>query len=454
MDPVRLAGAMEHPQALQQDPLQQDAWQQRVDPELGATIYQRGKHYRGDYVRVYVPLAAEDPATPLRVLIYLHGFALCLPSFYEAHLRYLVQQGWIVIFPDFQRSFYREESLAGAAVARSSPLQFGWANTTRKLLLRSGAEALRLADLPEELGAMFRADADQPLETHPDLLVRDLKRVLLPWLLIQLLLAVLGWFRRTYARNLAQLLGTVLLSLAYSPTTWLAEALANSDAAWRDLASLPNYGHWNCQPVSAYSFGHSLGGLLSLSMPSLIDGLATPAKLQPQQLLVADPATSTEMGIPWFAIQLLKFFHAPFTEKPLTIEQTGTALKLPVVILHGLADTLVPPQLWLDSKGKGGFPAIASPNKALYFANSNTSLDPSLIAFHNQAVTSTQYYDNALFKSFGGVKDGPNAYNNCWIWPALDALFSGHATPATLLDHLPDRPFTVTSTPPKARGWF
>ncbi|MFN7899898.1 MAG: hypothetical protein ACK5N0_09590 [Synechococcaceae cyanobacterium] len=77
-------------------------------------------------------------------------------------------------------------------------------------------------------------------------------------------------------------------------SAWLAEALANSDAAWRDLASQPNDGHWQYQPVSAYRFGHSLGGLLSLSMPSLIDGLAAPAKLQPQQLLVADPATRTE----------------------------------------------------------------------------------------------------------------------------------------------------------------
>ena len=79
-------------------------------------------------------------------------------------------------------------------------------------------------------------------------------------------------------------------------SVWLAEALANSDAACRDLASLPNDGHWQCQPVSAYRFGHSLGELLSLSMPSLIDGLAAPARLQSQQLLVADPATRTQKG--------------------------------------------------------------------------------------------------------------------------------------------------------------
>lgn len=54
-----------------------------------------------------------------------------------------------------------------------------------------------------------------------------------------------------------------------------------------------------CQSVSSYSFGHSLGGLLSLSMPSLIAGLATSAKLQPQHLPVADPATRTEKDCGW-----------------------------------------------------------------------------------------------------------------------------------------------------------
>lgn len=49
--------------------------------------------------------------------------------------------------------------------------------------------------------------------------------------------------------------------------------------------------------------------------------------------------------------------------------------------------------------------------------------------FHNQAVTSTQTYDDDLFQSFGGVKPGPNDYNTTWIWPALTALFRDDVAP-------------------------
>ena len=431
-----------------------DEWQQQVDPEIGATIYQRGSHRGGDYVRVYVPLSAQQAGTDLRVIIYLHGFALCLPSFYADHLRDLVQQGWIVIFPDFQRSTYREEPLGPAAAGRPLPLKLSWLKTTRRLILRAGAEAVMGEDLPEEFASLPLSRLKQRRQGLPDLLIRDLRSVLLPWLLIQLILVVIGWFRRTYARNLGQLIGTVLLSLAYSPKTWLATALSISDAAWNDLSSRPEYAHWRSQPISCDSFGHSLGGLISLSLPYQISRLAVQPTLQPKHLLVADPATSTEMGIPWFAIQLLKLFDSPFTADPLTIQESGKNLNCPVVILHGMADTLVPPQLWLDSSGKGGFQAIASDCKAIYFAESNTKLDPGLVAFHNQAVTSTQYYDNALFDSFGGVKNGPNAYNKVWIWPALTKLFSGATTPDDLLHHLPNRPFQVTTSPIKSRSWF
>lgn len=88
------------------------AWQRSVDSELKATLYQRGEHSQGNFVRVYVPDAAQQPGSPLRVILYLHGFALCLPSFYEDHLKDLVRQGWIVIFPDFQRSSYPVEPLS------------------------------------------------------------------------------------------------------------------------------------------------------------------------------------------------------------------------------------------------------------------------------------------------------------------------------------------------------
>lgn len=438
-------------------PLQESAgWQCIVDEQIDARIYQRGQHCKGDFIRVYVPRQAEDPSQPCRLILYLHGFSLCLPSFYEAHLRELARQGWIVVFPDFQRSTYREEPLGGSAAVQAAAMPAGWGRTTRRLLLRNGEAAVQPEDLPEAIADRLRSAArSSDSGAAPELSSGDLRRVLLPWLLISLILAVIGWFRRTYARNLGQLIGTVLLSLAYSPKQWLASAIDQTERAWSDLGRLPAYAHWGRQPDLCCGFGHSLGGLLSLSLPYGLANRESASALQPQLILTADPATSTEMGIPGFAIWLLKLFGAPFTADPLDIHETGRSLELPVVILHGLADTIVPPQSWLDSEGGGAFPSIASQQKALYFASSNQQLNPTLIAFHNQAVTSTQVYDDALFESFGGVKNGPNAYNDRWIWPALTALFNARATPADLLSHLPERPFTVSSDPPPPRRrWF
>lgn len=277
--------------------------------------------------------------------------------------------------------------------------------------------------------------------------------MLLPWLLIQLVLAVIGWFRRSYARNLGQLIGTVLLSLAYAPKHWLANAAVLAEQAWRDLAREPQYQHWPSQPPAVYGFGHSLGGLLSLSLPALpaLIGPAAASPWEPQVILACDPATSTEMGIPGFAIALLKLFGSPFTAEPLRIQDTGPCLSQPVVILHGLADTLVPPQQWDPQGSDGAYAAIHSHEKALFFASSNPQHNPPLLAFHNQAVTSTKYYDDDLFRSFGGVKHGANAYNTAWIWPALTALFHDRVPPAELLNNLPCRPpFNVVDAPPPA----
>ena len=243
-------------------------WQHRQDQAHHCSIFQRGRHRDGTFIRVFVPDAARQPGAELRVILYLHGFALCLPSFYEQHMLKLAEQGWIVLYPDFQRSSYREEPLGPAPAAKASrPAALSWGRTTRRLLRRNREDALAEDDLPQELG---RASDDAELVSAlPALQVKDLRRVLLPWLLIQLVLAVIGWFRRSYARNLGQLIGTVLISLAYAPKHWLANAAGLAEQAWRDLAREPQYQHWPSQPPAVYGFGHSLGGLLSLSLPAL-----------------------------------------------------------------------------------------------------------------------------------------------------------------------------------------
>ena len=82
------------------------SWLQVHVPEDQYFVYQCGSHADGTYIRVYVPEAAEKFGKKLKAILYLHGFALCMPSFYEDHLVELVKQGYIVFFPDFQRSFY------------------------------------------------------------------------------------------------------------------------------------------------------------------------------------------------------------------------------------------------------------------------------------------------------------------------------------------------------------
>jgi hypothetical protein len=158
---------------------------------------------------------------------------------------------------------------------------------------------VRTEDLPEEIASRLRSGgAAIGAAPEPALKADNLRRVLLPWLLIRLILAVIGWFRRTDARNLGQLIGTVLLSLAYSPKQWLASAIDQTEQAWSDLSQLPVHAHWNKQPILCYGFGHSLGGLLSLSLPDGRAARESASALQPQLILTADPATSTEMAFP------------------------------------------------------------------------------------------------------------------------------------------------------------
>jgi hypothetical protein len=400
-------------------------WTCACDDAHACTIWQRGCHEQGNYLRVYVPHAAARAEQPLRAVLYLHGFALCMPSFYESHLLALAAEGYIVFFPDFQCSDYPSPA-PGKPVPtwQEVPKAGPWTSKALRVAVRPQGAAG-----PEALG--------------------DLRRVVLSLLLIELILVVIGWFRRTYAKNLSHLLWTVARSLTSSPKDWLAQALALVEAGWDDLAREPAYAHWRQAKPMVYGFGHSLGGLLSLSLPWALRHEPA-ARFRPRVIVVADPAAASEMGIPRFAIALLRLFGAPFTADPLRIQETGPQLCQPVAILHGADDDLVPPAQWVGPIDGGGtnFSAIASQAKAIYFSCSDPHASPPLIAFHNQAVTCTRFYDDALFKSFGGVKHGANAYNTAYIWPGALALFGEQVQPQELLGALPARPFAITTGEP------
>ncbi|WP_156796619.1 hypothetical protein [Cyanobium sp. PCC 7001] len=411
----------------------------------GYAVYQRGSHADGTYIRVYVPEQARSPRPePLRAITYLHGFALCMPSFYEAHLVELVRQGNLVFFPDFQRSLYPDTPPGAPAAVRQERRDAAlWRGVLQQTADIDAEEEVFPATLRKALGVESDDSGGAGIPAAA------LRRTLWPLLVVLALLEALSWFRRRYGRNLIHLLSTVALSLAVAPRQWLEMAIDRVDGAWADLSGLDDFRHWAGQCVQPVAFGHSLGGLLALSLPSAYRHRAD-QRFAPSQVLVADPAASSEMGIPRLAIWLLKLFGAPFTADPLRITSTGAALSVPVAILHGAADRLVPPDQWATARGGPGpnFTAIASTSKALLFSCSNPEAAPPLVAFHNQAVTSTAYYDDALFRSFGGVKHGANAYNTQFIWPALRLLLCGEATPRQLIERLCPCAFRVEPLPP------
>ncbi|MBP0027987.1 hypothetical protein [Roseofilum sp. Guam] len=432
----------------------QDSSCPNVPPEDGYYVYQHGSHADGTFIRVYVPEAAENSETKLKVILYLHGFALCMPSFYEEHLVQLVKKGYIVFFPDFQRSFYPNTPPQAPTPTRPTlkHLQI-WRSLGKELSAISEEDSLPT----HKINSLFRDEgSDADLESGMSefsVSAAKLKLVVLPILIILTILSVLSWFQREYGKNLIHLLSTVALSLAYKPTEWLDEAISLTEDAWNDLRQQERYSHWQEEKLDAFAFGHSLGGLLALSLPwHLKDKPNHP--FFPQKIVTADPAANTEMGIPKCAIWILKLFGSPFTEEPILIKNTGESLTEPVAILHGGADKLVPPSQWVAASGDKGsnYDAIASKEKAIYFSYSNPDKQPPLKAFHNQAVTCTEYYGDALFKNFGGVKKGANAYNCQYIWPGVDKIFNGTATPENLRSHLKTDDFQVETTPPQDSG--
>nr|WP_238718188.1 hypothetical protein [Petrachloros mirabilis] len=418
-------------------------------PEDKYYVYQGGSHADGTFIRVYVPESASNSETKLNAILYLHGFALCMPAFYEAHLVELVKQGYIVFFPDFQRSFYPNTPPQTPTPPRPSLAHFQtWLSVATQSEIPA-QNSLSVEDIYPMFSEIYERGDVGLSRGLSEFSAGELRRVAQALVVIIALLNVCSWFRREYGKNLIHLLSTTALSLVDSPMEWLANAIALTEDAWEYLCHQQRYAHWNQEILDTFVFGHSLGGLIALSFPfGLKDSPNN--RFFPKQIVTADPAASTEMGIPKFAIWILKLFQSPFTADPILIRNTGKSLTQPVAILHGGSDTLVPPSQWVVSRSGqcSNYEAIASQNKAIYFSCSNLKKNPPLIAFHNQAVTSTQYYDDALFKSFGGVKDGPNTYNTDYVWPSVTKIFMDIATPENLLSYLSTPNFQVKVTPP------
>jgi len=340
----------------------------KVATEPGYSICQRGSHCNGTFIRVYIPDAAAQPGHPLKAILYLHGFALCMPSFYEAHLIDLVKKGYIVFFPDFQRSCYPNTLPQDPTPQRISKARF---KTWWSIARPPASESHKLMDdICSKVCEEHHVDGvDKALGPGlQESTAEELRGVAQSLLLIIVLLNIISLFRREYGKNLIHLLSTVGLSLLHSPAQWLEDAIALTEEAWESLSDREQYSHWDRKTLEKFAFGHSLGGLLALSVPFELKHKPN-HWFVPKRIVVADPAASTDMGIPHFVICILRLFNVPFTKDPIRIQDTGKDLVEPVAILHGGADKLVPPRQWMSASGResDNYKAIASKEKEIYF---------------------------------------------------------------------------------------
>ena len=69
----------------------------------GYTVFEDGSARRGTRVWGYVPDTLKDGASA-PVVVYLHGWTAMLPEIYLGQIEHLLSQGYVVIYPQYQRS--------------------------------------------------------------------------------------------------------------------------------------------------------------------------------------------------------------------------------------------------------------------------------------------------------------------------------------------------------------
>jgi hypothetical protein len=220
----------------------------------------------------------------------------------------------------------------------------------------------------------------------------------------------------SYQDSLPTTVGDLLRSLfrpfPISPQGWLRGAAASVAGAYA-RAGLAG------ADVDTYLFGHSLGGLFAMSWPALARGLV-PDALMPRQVVVANPIPDSESLIP-APNRVMGRMLGAFRDR-VDIADTGGALRVPVAILHGSGDTLVPAR----AAWAGPFGAIASAQKRFYCSQSDDHGTPALVADHAQATVDTGFLPEPMVKmSVGGV-GSENTLDWRYIWSGLDQVIRDH----------------------------
>ena len=408
-------------------------------------VCQSGSHINSNFIQVYVPNHPyRDEKGKTKAVIYMHGFALCMPKFYEQHLEELVEKGYYVLFPGFQKSDYPDNP-----------------DSYEKISDKKQTELVNWSEIRKFIRETFKhLSKGRIISVLRRIIVAAFKiRLFLAISLIIGLIAVTYYFvDHRYGKNLIKLIRTVRYSLFQSPLQWMENAMTTTDNAWQMLCQ--NDSELAAAETDFYLFGHSLGGLLALSWISYLkqenpQGITEikstiKSKFYPQTIIVADPAPSTLLGIPKTVTLVLKILNSRLTRDAIKIRKTGRAIDVPVAILHGNDDKLVKPKVWVKTgliSKESNFDYIASADKKIYFSLSDKQ--EHLSAFHNQAVTDTKYFSDALFRKFGGVKHQANAYNHEYIWSGLNLVIENQVKASELLDKFPLKTIKVIDELPK-----
>lgn len=208
----------------------------------------------------------------------------------------------------------------------------------------------------------------------------------------------------TFGELLDEAIGEGLVN---SQEKWLRNALASVSAAYERA------GFDADAAVDTYVYGHSLGGLFALSWPWYVQQDGLPAVLLPRQVLTADPIPTTATGKPpgrlGEALARLK--------ADVDISVTGQALTMPVAILHGDADWVVPKAQW-----QSYFPSIATPHKRMFLSFTDQHGCPGHYANHEQATDDTSFFPPWLALL---ALDGVGAVDTLdwrYVWLALDRV--------------------------------
>ncbi|BAZ30416.1 hypothetical protein NIES4074_28760 [Cylindrospermum sp. NIES-4074] len=215
-------------------------------------------------------------------------------------------------------------------------------------------------------------------------------------------------FSHCLAVTVLQLAEEILSPFPISPQTWINSAINSAIKAYQYINLFE-------KDVDTYLFGHSLGGLFALSWPNYAQH-QVPANMLPKQIIVADPVPDSESNIPAVIRDLTECLGG-FKDK-VAIETTGVDIKVPIAILHGNEDTVIPKCDWLQPF----YHSIATLHKTMYLSFSDQHGWEPLNANHEQATVNTSFVPDCVAQRLLDGVGAENDLNWRYIWYALDQV--------------------------------